>query len=442
MTSEPSSIRSPPRPGDEAARHRAGPARPWGPSERRSSAPAGPHPAVTGLLLAGIGVVLGVALATSRRRSGRPSEDATRSGPPRPILYRPEVEQVEPDEQATFERIAAVMAASGRITRERHGRAVRTSHAKAHGLLGGELRVLEGLAPELRQGLFARGGTYPVVVRLAHVPGELLDDRTVSCPRGLAIKVLGVEGEMIPPHRGERTQDWVLDTGRTFIAPGAKTFLAQISATDAALPLPEAVKGAVSRASRAANAALNAVGLDSANLDFYGHPALHPLGESYFSQTAMRYGDHVAKLGVFPDTRALQALIGRTLDLRDRDGLRGAVVEFFRANPAEYVVGIQLCTSLERMPVEDASVEWPEDESPYRPVARLVLPAQDAYAPELVDLVDESLSFCPAHSLEAHRPLGSINRARMHVYEVLGRARREANGRPLREPHGPAEAAA
>ena len=82
---------------------------------------------------------------------------------------------------------------------------------------------------------------------------------------------------MLPAHAGERTQDFVLDTGKVFIAPGAKTFLAQITATEIATPLPEGVKAAVSTASRAANKVLHVVGLDSANLDFYGHPALHPL---------------------------------------------------------------------------------------------------------------------------------------------------------------------
>jgi hypothetical protein len=250
----------------------------------------------------------------------------------------------------------------------------------------------------------------------------------------MALKVIGVEGEMLPGHRGEVTQDWVLDTGKVFIAPGAKTFLAQITATEMAAPLPQEVKGAISTASRAANAALRAVGLGSANLDFYGHPPAHPLGEGYYSQCPMRYGDHIAKLGVFPDNAALRALVGEKLGIRDEDGLRGAVVEFFRANPAEFVVGVQLCTDLERMPVEDASREWPEEESPYRPVARLVLPPQEAHGPARASFVDEDLSFCPAHSLAAHRPLGSIMRARMKAYEELGRARREANGRLLAEP--------
>ena len=63
-----------------------------------------------------------------------------------------------------------------------------------------------------------------------------------------------------------------------------------------------------------------------------------------------------------------------------------------------------------------------------------MLPPQDAYSPARQHFVDGNLSFCPAHSLAAHRPLGSIMRARMRAYEVLGKARRAANGRPIGEP--------
>jgi hypothetical protein len=356
------------------------------------------------------------------------------------VRYSDDVETIEPGEDKVFEKIIAVMAKGGEVTRQRYGRAVRTSHAKAHGLLKGELRVLDDLPSELRQGLFASPRTYPVVVRLAHVPGELLDDRRVSTPRGMALKIFDVEGRMLPGHAGEVTQDFVLDTGKEFISPGAKTFLAQITATEAAAPLPEGVKAAVSSVSRATNAALNAVGLNSANLDFYGHPFYHPLAEAYFSQCAFRYGDHVAKLGVIPARDGAQGeWIGKTLDLKDEDGLRTAIVDHFRSSPAEFLVCIQLCTDLDRMPVENAAVAWPEDESPYQPVARLVLPPQDAYSRERVRFVDENLSFCPAHSLAAHRPLGSIMRARMRAYEVLGKARRAENGRPVTEPRSIAE---
>jgi hypothetical protein len=266
------------------------------------------------------------------------------------VRYSDDVEVIEPDEQETVDKIIEVMASGGRTTRERYGRSVRTSHAKPHGILKGELRVLEGLPSELRQGLFAEPRTYPVVVRLAQVPGEFLDDRRVSTPRGMALKIIGVEGEMLRGHQGEVTQDWVLDTGTVFIAPSAKVFLAQITATEMAMPLPEGVKQAVSMTSRGMNAAFNAVGLNSANLDFYGHPFNHPLGEIYYSQCPFRYGDYIAKLRVRPDMPRLHDLLRASLTPADEDGLRTAIVEYFRGNPAEYEVGIQLCTDLERMP--------------------------------------------------------------------------------------------
>ena len=350
------------------------------------------------------------------------------------VRYSADVETIDPDESETFERIVEVMGKGGEITRERYKHYVRVSHAKAHGLLSGELHVLDNLAPELAQGLFAASRTYPVAVRLAHVPGELLDDRRVSTPRGMAIKVFGVEGEKLPVHAGAMTQDFVLDTGKVFNTPGAKSFLAAITATEAATPMPEGVKAAVSAASRATNAVLNAVGMNSANLDFYGHPKLHPLVEPYYSQAPIRYGDYIAKISVTPDTVILQSLAQRAFEIDGQDGLRTAVRRWFATNPAEFVVAVQLCTDLKRMPVENANAEWPEDESPYRPVARLVLPPQDAFSQEAQSFIEEDLSFAPSHSLVAHRPLGSLMRARMHVYEVLARRRREANDRPVAEP--------
>jgi len=392
---------------------------------------------VTGLLRR----ALNAPASLSSPRSGQdrgwaPADAATKRAF---VRYSDDIEVIEPDEEETFDAIIRVMAQGGQITRERYGHAVRTSHAKAHGLLKGELRVLEGLARELRQGLFATPRSYPVILRLAHVPGEFLDDRRVSTPRGLALKVLDVNGPKLAGHKGERTQDFVLDTGKVFIAPGAKLFLAQITATELAMPMPQGIKQAVSSVSRAGNAALHALGLESANLDFYGHPFLHPLAEAYFSQCPIRYGAYIAKLAVRPVSPGLRALMDQAIDPEDENGLRTAVVKYFRDNPAEFEVGIQLCTDLGRMPVENANAEWPEEESPYRPVARLILPPQDAYSPARQAFVEEDLLFCPAHSLAAHRPLGSIMRARMKAYEVLGRARREQNGRPVREPRSIAE---
>ena len=351
------------------------------------------------------------------------------------VRYSGAVERPLPDEDETIDRIIASMTRESETTAGRYGRAVRASHAKSTGLLKGELRVREGLPAFLRQGLFAEPRSYPVLVRLAQGPGELLSD-SVSTHRGMAIKVFGAEGPKLAGHEGNDTQDFVLATGPNFPQADAASFLVAMRALEAGTPMPAALKQAVSTAARFAQSAVKAVGgPDVANLEFFGHTPRHPLADAYYSQAALRYGDHVAKVAVFPASRELNELGDGALDLRGNpDGFREAVVDFFRRSPAEFDFRVQLCTGLETMPVEDASVRWPEEESSYLSVARLVLPRQEAYSPARQAFFDDVLAFRPAHSLEAHRPLGSVMRARLRTYAALSAFRHGRNGTPEREP--------
>ena len=350
------------------------------------------------------------------------------------VLYRPDVETTPPEEAETIGKILESMHRLMSRTREQQGgHAIRVSHAKAHGAAVGELEVFDGLAEPLRQGLFARAGRYPVIVRLANVPGEI-DKDSVATQRGLSIKVMGVQGEMMPSHTGETTQDFVLDTGDRFPAADAKAFLNNHLLLEHAPQIPDGVKSVVSAMSRANNKMLHAVGLDSANMDFFGHSHIHPLAEAYFSQAAMRYGDYIAKLAVVPISPDQEALADTKVDTQDPNGLRTATVGYLRGRDAEFEVRVQLCTDLDKMPVEDANKEWSEHDSPYIAVARLRLPRQEAYSEARIAYVNDALSFCISHSLEAHRPLGSIQRARLAAYPHMSRLRREANGCSLAEP--------
>ena len=121
------------------------------------------------------------------------------------------------------------------------------------------------------------------------------------------------------------------------------------------------------------------------------------------------------------------AIVSRRLPTASVSSMRG----FCRENAAISLGAKYL--AVERMPIEDASKEWSEEESPYRTGARLRMPRQEAYSAARRAFVD-GLSFCVSHSLAAHRPLGSIMRARLHAYPAMSGLRREANGVALREP--------
>lgn len=343
------------------------------------------------------------------------------------VRYSDDVEEIGEHENEIADKIVAAMSKGSDAVAKRIGRTVRNSHAKAHGLVEADLQVNSDLPEELRQGLFRDPQRYRAIVRLAHAPGEPLDDSRVSSPRGLALKVLDVDGETL---HGEPTQDWLLNTGETFIARNAATFLAEITQTEASAPLPEGVKAAASATSRATNAALNAVGLNSAVLDFYGHPKLNPLSETYFSQVPFRYGDYIAKLRARP-VSALEP--DEEVAVDSPDGLREIVTGELAEHGAEFAIEVQLCTNLHDMPVENAHAIWSQEESPYREVARLSIPRQSA-DPSSRERDENRLSFNPAHSLAAHRPLGSVQRARLKVYEVMARKRRDEQGVPIGEP--------
>ncbi len=349
-----------------------------------------------------------------------------------PLRYRADLEIVDPDEQKTIDAIIAGMTGQSEVVEKREERAVRASHAKSSACVTGEL-IIPDLPPELAQGLFAKPGRHPVAVRFAQGPGETLGDR-VSTHRGMSIKVFGAEGERLPGHDAP-VQDFVLATGTTFPSGTAKGFLRDGTVISGSAGAPELLKSAVSSAARNFSRALHAFGAQSDKADFFGHPFSHPLADSYFSQTAMRWGDHVAKLGVVPASPEQAALIDWRLDPhQDEDGFRHAAVAAFADHDIVFEVRAQLWTDAERQPIEDASVEWPTDVSPYRVIGTIRLPRQAAYSPERVRFFDEVMTFRPAHSLAAHRPLGSANRARLQVYQALSAFRHRENGVAERNP--------
>ena len=194
-----------------------------------------------------------------------------------------------------------------RTMASRYRHAYRPVHAKSHGVVVGTLAVQPGLPAELKQGLFASEAKYPVILRFSTNPGDMLADN-VSSPRGLALKVLNVEGEMVPNHAGATTQDFVCINANAFTAPDPEGFLQQIKMFDKGLEVSEGVKHAVSVTARATNAVLKAVHLPSATLEGIGAAAVHPLGESFSTVAPMRYGSYVAKIGFAPASENLKAL--------------------------------------------------------------------------------------------------------------------------------------
>jgi hypothetical protein len=357
-----------------------------------------------------------------------------------PVLYDRSIEAPEENEAAIDGDIVETLRKISETTLTHTGGPLRSVHAKSHGLLYGKLSIEEGLPEVLAQGLFARAQTYPVIMRLSTTPGDILDD-SISTPRGLAVKVLGVDGARVAGSEGETTQDFVLVNGPVFNAPNAGGFLRSLKLLEPTTNKMEGLKKLTSAVARGAEAVIEAAGSQSTMItSLGGQQEHHILGESFYSQTPILYGKYIAKIGIFPVSPALRALTKLPLTNNGEPNmLRNVVVDFFLQNSAVWEVRVQLCTNLATMPVEDASVAWPEDESPYVTVATLTAAAQDPWTLEKIKAIDEGLAFSPWHALAAHRPLGSVNRARKAAYAMSAKFRAEHQGREIIEPRSVGE---
>lgn len=351
-----------------------------------------------------------------------------------PLPYDPSIEHREPREDETAAKLRGHIRSIQTKTLRHNGHASRGLHNKSHALLEGTLHVLPGLPEPLAQGMFAKPGRYPVVMRLSTNRGDVIDD-DISVPRGMAIKVIGVDGPRLPGSERDRTQDFVMVNQPAFTEADLRVFLRNLAFVDATTQLGQWWKKALGALLRPPVAAVKAMGGTAATLTTMGgHPLTHPLGESFYTQVPFRHGRYVAKLSLAPVSPALKALHDKRVDLSRPNGLREAVVDFFRTHGSEWELRVQLRTNSRTMPIEDASAEWPENESPYRPVARIAVPPQPAWSEARARQVDDSLAFSPWHGLEAHRPLGSVNRARLHSYQEGAQFRAEHNGCPIHEP--------
>ncbi|MES2755073.1 MAG: catalase family protein [Pseudomonadota bacterium] len=353
--------------------------------------------------------------------------------PASPVRYDPSAEQPTPDEAEAIENLKASFRHILDTTSKDYGHAVRSVHAKGHGIVSGTFKVLDDLPPELAQGLFATPGEYEAIVRFSTAPGDILDD-AVSSPRGVAVKVLAVPGERLgEPDGGE--QDFVMVNGPVFGAATPADFAKNLKLLAATTDRVEGAKKALSATLQVVESALETVGLKSSLItQLGGAPEVHPLGETYFSQVAFRYGDYIAKFALVPVSLGLTERTGDIVNVSGRpDAIRENVCEVMIEQGGAWELRVQLCTDLDTMPVEDPTVEWDAQQSPFRPVATLSVAPQQAWTDGLSQAQEDRLSFSPWHGLVAHQPLGGINRARRENYEFSASYRADFNTCPVHD---------
>ena len=310
-------------------------------------------------------------------------------------------ETVAPDEAAvTAEFIAFLKTASAK--HHPSGVMPRFNQGRAAGCVDAEFTVPDGLPSELRLGLFAQPKTYRARIRFANATSQSDRERDV---RGMSIKVSGVSGDNLTS--GQANQDFILNSHPVMMVGGTRAFLDLLKAVEAGggeealffLSHPHAA--VVALASRQ-------------------HATSH-LEIPYWSTTPYLFGPgRAVKYVARPDSTRATPLPDPLTD----HYLRERLTDHLARADARFEFLIQFQTDSRTMPIEDASVEWREHDSPYRTVAHIRIPAQRLDSPEGAASC-EQMSFNPWHALADHRPLGNFNRARRDIYRAMAAFRHE-----------------
>jgi len=302
-------------------------------------------------------------------------------------------------------------------------RYLRDAHAKAHGCVKAEVQVLPELAQDLRRGVFSEPGKrWQATLRLSNGNAYPQFD-SIRDARGMAIKLLDVPGKQLLANRQDQgEQDFVMFSHPNFFVSDVAEYRQNVAAQADGKKVMAFFPGWDPRTWQVRHLFIALATLSP--------PPDSPTQTTYFSVSPYKFGEGNAKFRVAPDPDNCPAY---TLPQQNHDlpnFLRSALTQQLSTDrvPACFVLQIQRQDANKYMPIEDTSVEWREADAPFQTVARITLPAQDFDTPAQ-NLKCDNLSFNPWFGLEAHRPIGGINRLRKAVYESVSDYRHSHNAR-------------
>ncbi|MBE9178382.1 catalase family protein [Oculatella sp. LEGE 06141] len=298
----------------------------------------------------------------------------------------------------------------------------RDAHAKHHGCVKGKLSIEADLPIALKVGIFKEPRHYPALIRFSNGDRHAQDD-TKGDTRGIAIKLLGVEGEkVLESEKHEQTQDFTLVNHPVFAIRDAQDYLELFQLLiKGGNKLKFFFPGINPRQWRLHEFKI-ATTINRKKI-------ISPLEIQYWSMTPYQLGTGAAKFSVKPQVVG----VAPKAIPKSPHYLHTAMVNHLATQEARFDFLVQLQTDPYRMPIEDPTIAWDEAVSPYQKVATLTIPPQAFDSPEQMAFC-ENLSYSPWHSLPEHKPLGGINRVRKHIYESIARLRHEMNNVPYQEP--------
>jgi len=308
------------------------------------------------------------------------------------------------------------MVQAGRIAKGQCP-ASRPVFLKPHGVAAAHFVIRSDIPESLRVGLFADPGkSFSSWVRFSSDTTPTSTD--FKSTLGLSIKLFDVAGPKLLGNPDADTFDIILQNFDVFFV-------------DTAADMCEFTKAGVVNGDY--QPYLNAHPKTAQLLDAMSKPVASVLTSPYWSGLPFRFGDDAyVKYKLEPVLVEDPPQEAPT----DPTYLAADLLKRLNAGEARFRFMVQLRTVPEVMPLDQATVVWPEDLSPPIHVADLVIPAQDI-ADRGQAAYGDNLAMNIWRVTAEHAPVGSIAEARKVVYAASAELRRNVNGVPLGEPDTP-----
>lgn len=331
-------------------------------------------------------------------------------------------EIIAPDEVQSLDDIIDLMADQMR-GHFKPGQYERGGNTKTHGIVRAQVIIHDNLPEKFCQGIFSQAKTYQAYVRFSGPGPDVPTDIDDVGFGSMAVKLLGVPGEKLLDEE-KMTQDFITVCTPTFVTPNTRenAKLQYWSLRDMPVYYFLNLKDPHI--------------LDLIMQGLWNETQYNPLGQRYWSCVPYLMGEGQAMMYSFvPKTEVEKHISGLPFGTPPVNYLRDNMIKTLAEKDVEFDLVVQLQTDPHLMPIENATVRWPEKLSPFITVATVYIPKQ-SFNSEAQFKFAQNLKMNPWHCLPEHRPLGNQNRARLKMYYELSKFRQEMNQAEHIEPNG------
>lgn len=130
-------------------------------------------------------------------------------------------------------------------------------------------------------------------------------------------------------------------------------------------------------------------------------PNTNIISHSMYTQSASRFGDYYGHMALFPLLPSMTSHAEAVSSSVSYPQLSDWLFDYFNGEPAKYEFKIQLGTSPEHHPTEDASVVWDEVTSPYQTIGTIEFPRQNSFSQERKRFWEDRMALDPWRCLSA-----------------------------------------